>query len=74
MCVSTDMRQPHAALAGLWEIKLVLFGLHLSQVQVHVNRQTMPGTVLHAIPNFFVSFISLFWLVTHLVWGLFFVF
>lgn len=62
---STDMRQPHAPFAGLWEIKLVLFGLQLSQVHVHIHRQTMPGTVLHTIPNFFVSYISLFWLVTH---------
>lgn len=63
---STDMRQPHAAaFAGLWEIKLVLLGLcstvwQFSQVQVHMHMQTMPGTVPHAIPNFFVSYIPLF--------------
>lgn len=61
---STDMRQSHAPFAGLWEIKLVLFGLQLSQVQVHMHRQTMPGSVLHAIPNFFVSHLPLLWLVT----------
>lgn len=62
---STDMRQPHAAFAGLWEIKLMLFGLQLSQVPVQMHRQTRPGRVLHAIPEVFISSIPLFWLVTH---------